>query len=147
MSDRTFDPDATREVAQQAVPAVAEAYVRLSELVVDAGENLEHGVSEEMSGVFTDYHLLLRNAVIETAENLERLSGTLLQIAEDDELAEGEIAQELDELADGVEAAYAEQGYTPMTEESAQEGLSPAPSEYDSELGNVSATRTEGQQL
>ena len=145
MSDRNFDPEATREVAQQSVPAIAETYVQLSEKVVDAGENLDGGVSEEMRGVFTEYHLLLRNAVVETTENLERLADTLLQIAEDDELADGEIAQELNALADDVETAYAEQGYTPMTEGTDPAELAPTPSEYDNELGGGSGTRSEAQ--
>lgn len=147
MSDRNFDPEATRDVASTDVVTIASAYDELSRMVVDAGENLDGGVSEEMRGVFTEYHLLLRNAVVETTENLERLSDTLLQIAEDDELAEGEIVQELNALADDVEAAYTEAGYTPMTEGASSEDLTPAPSEYDSELGGVSATRSEGQRV
>lgn len=127
------------------MPAIASTYDGLSRAVVDAGENLEGGVSKEMHGVFTEYHLLLRNAVVETTENLERLSDTLLQIAEDDELAEGEIVQELNALADDVETTYAEQGYTPMTAETESADLAPAPSEYDNELGGGSGTRSEAQ--
>ncbi|SDD97486.1 hypothetical protein [Glycomyces harbinensis] len=68
MGDRNFDPEATREVAQNAVPTIATAYAELSEKVVDAGENMENGgVSEEMNAYFTDYHLLLRNATTETS--------------------------------------------------------------------------------
>jgi division protein CdvB (Snf7/Vps24/ESCRT-III family) len=145
LSDRNFDPEATRDVAGTDVLTIASAYDELSRAVVDAGENLDGGVSQEMGGVFTEYHLLLRNAVVETTANLERLSETLLQIAEDDELAEGEIVQELNALADGVEAAYTEQGYTPMTEGSDPAELAPAPSEYDNELGGSSGTRAEAQ--
>jgi hypothetical protein len=145
LSDRNFDPEATREVANTDVTAIASTYDELSMKVVDAGENLDGGVSEEMSGVFTEYHLLLRNAVVETTENLERLSDTLLQIAEDDALAEGEIVQELSALADDVETAYTEQGYTPMTEDTPSADLAPAPSEYDNELGGSSSTRSEAQ--
>jgi hypothetical protein len=48
LSDRNFDPEATREVARTDMPALADAYEALEQLVVDAGGHLEtNAVSEE----------------------------------------------------------------------------------------------------
>jgi hypothetical protein len=145
LSDRGFDPEATRDVARTDVPVLADAYEALERLVVDAGSHLGgDGVSEELSTVFTDYHLLLRNAVVESRQNYDRLGPELEQIAEDDELTEGEITASMTALHDAATTALEAAGYTPMTEDQQSGSLTEAPSEFDSHLGGTSSTRGEG---
>lgn len=148
MSDRNFDPEATREVARTDVPALADAYEALEQLVVDAGGHLEtNGVSEELATTFTDYHLLLRNAVVESRQNYDRLGPELEQVADDDELAEGEIAAAMAALEEATSTAFEADGYTPMAEGQEGDSLTEAPSEFDKHLGGPSSTRTEGTAL
>ncbi|WP_387978181.1 hypothetical protein [Glycomyces rhizosphaerae] len=148
MSDRNFDPEATREVARTDVPVLADAYEALEQLVVDAGGHLEtNGMSAEVAAVFTDYHLLLRNAVVESRQNYDRLGPELEQIADDDELAEGEIAASMSALEEAASADFETGGYTPMEEGQSGDSLTEAPSEFDKHLGGSSSTRTEGTAL
>ncbi|MEU6249366.1 hypothetical protein [Glycomyces sp. NPDC047010] len=145
MSDRNFDPDSTRETARVDVPVLADAYERLEELVTGAGAYLDSsGASKEMAEAFTPYHLLLRNAVVESRQNYEGLGPALERIAEDDELAEAEIVEAMNTLADGTESTFAADGYTPMAEGQHGDSLEAAPSEFDGQLGSGSAAREEG---
>jgi hypothetical protein len=145
LSDRNIDSEATREVATNDVPALADAYEHLEQLIVDAGGYLDtSGISEEMATDFTDYHLLLRNAVVESRQNYEDLAGALEQIADDDERTEGEIAATLGALADETESGLNAEGYTTMVEGQYGDSLTEAPSEFDKHLAPERETRGDG---
>ncbi len=145
MSDRAFDPEVTREVGRTDVPELASTYERFEQLVVDAGSYLEASrVSEKMAASFTEYHLLLRNAVIETRQNFDGLGPTIEQIAEDDELAEAEIDSQMNALAGETAEVFAAEGYTPMEEGQHGDSLTAAPSDFDAELGGAPSNRGEG---
>ncbi|MEV3938949.1 hypothetical protein AB0K52_23625 [Glycomyces sp. NPDC049804] len=97
-----------------------------------------------MSTDFTDYHLLLRNAVVESRQNYEDLSTALEQIADDDERTEGEISATLGALAEETEGAFSAEGYTTMVEGQHGDSLTEAPSEFDKHLAPETETRGEG---
>jgi hypothetical protein len=145
MTDRSIDPEETRAVGEESVPQLAEAYERFESLVVQAGADIESGVSEAVGDTFIDYHWLVRNAIAETRANYESLGPALVQIAEDDVLAEAEIAQEMGALAGEVQASWAEQGYEVMQPGDEAESLTPAPSEFDAALsGESGSDQSEG---
>ncbi|GAB3236705.1 hypothetical protein GCM10027447_35250 [Glycomyces halotolerans] len=130
-----YDPDAIRDVGKWTIPTLATAYERFESLVVQAGAELDTGgVSEAMSRIFTNYHLLLRNAIAETQENYAGLGPKLVAIADDDEVSDDEVTRELENLGQDVSSDWSEQGYEPMGPGDDTESLEAAPSAYDAEL-------------
>ncbi|MCD0444050.1 hypothetical protein LO763_10485 [Glycomyces sp. A-F 0318] len=144
MSDRIeYDPQAIREVGEEVCPDIANFYDDIASKTAAAGQVRDsafgaHALGDKWNEMFT----LFYGIVFETGSNVRAMGPTLIRIAEDQEILEGELVNAFGQIESEIDA----NGHAPSTSVNygAAPELPPAPAllddnPYEAELGGPAA--------
>lgn len=113
MSDRiSYENHVIEEVGQTVCPDIANFYDDIASKAASAGRRRgsafgDHALAETWNGMFN----LFYEVVYETGQNIRTLGPTLMQIAADNEILEGELVQSFGEMESEIE----QNGYSSST--------------------------------
>lgn len=104
-----YDPDLIEEVGRTACPDIANYYDDITSKAAAAGRNRDRAFGDHAIGaVWSDLFSLFYDVVYESGENIRALGPTLIQIASDQKILEGELAKTFD----GMESDIEKNGYS-----------------------------------
>ncbi|GAB3233274.1 hypothetical protein GCM10027447_29530 [Glycomyces halotolerans] len=130
MSDKiTYDPALIEEVGQTACPDIANFYDDIASKAADAGRGRNGAFGDhDLAVVWNDMFNLFYEVIHETGENVRALGPTLIEIASDQEILEGELVQTFDGMESEIEGGYTS---SPSTNYDAAPAAPPDPEEKD----------------
>ncbi|WP_100449200.1 hypothetical protein [Glycomyces xiaoerkulensis] len=105
MGDRIrYDPQLIDEVGRTACPDIANFYDDITSQAADAGRGRSGAFGDhDLAGTWNDMFNLFYEIVHETGQNVRTLGPTLIEIAQDQEILEGELVQSFGDMESEIE--------------------------------------------